>query len=94
LLRVCREIVPMEFLLTVLASAVGGVAAGLFVARLTRGNMTGGLLGGMIGAMAAHFTLYPSGEQALPGLLVATLQGAAGGAALGLAAGFMMKKKT
>jgi hypothetical protein len=48
----------------------------------------------MIGAMAAHFTLYPSGEQALPGLLVATLQGAVGGAALGLAAGVMMKKKT
>ncbi len=83
----------MAFLVSVLLSALGGIVAGLAAARLIRGNMTGGLLGGMIGAMAVHFYLYPASEAGLPGHWLALLQGAAGGAAFGLAGGFMSKKK-
>ena len=56
--------------------------------------MTGGLLGGMIGAMAVFFYLHPVSEGGSPGLLMALLEGASGGAVLGLAGGFMMRKKT
>ncbi|HAE28484.1 MULTISPECIES: hypothetical protein [Hyphomonas] len=83
----------MAILVSILLSALGGIVAGLGAARLIRGNMTGGLLGGMAGAMAVHFYLYPVSESGLPGDWAALLQGAAGGAALGLAGGFMMKKK-
>ncbi|RAN39233.1 hypothetical protein [Hyphomonas sp. GM-8P] len=84
----------MGFLVSVLLSALGGIVAGLLAARLTRGNMTGGLLGGMIGAMAVFFYLHPVSEGGSPGLLMALLEGASGGAVLGLAGGFMMRKKT
>ncbi|MEZ6002476.1 hypothetical protein [Hyphomonas sp.] len=84
----------MGFLVSVLLTALGGVTAGLGVARLMRGNMTGGLLGGMIGAMAVHFYLYPASEGDLPGGFLAVLQGAVGGAVVGLAGGLMMRKKT
>ena len=84
----------MDFLVSVLLSALGGIVAGLGAARLIRGHMTGGLLGGMIGAMAVHFFLYPATEGNFPSHLVALLQGAAGGAVLGFAGGLMMRKKT
>jgi len=84
----------MGFLVSVLLSALGGIAAGLVAARLIRGNMTGGLLGGMIGAMAVYFYLNPASEGVPPKAMLALLQGAAGGAVLGLTGGFMMRKKT
>lgn len=84
----------MGFLVSVLLSALGGIVAGLVAARLTRGNMTGGLLGGMIGAMGVFFYLHPVSEGGVPGPLMALLEGAAGGAVLGLAGGFMIRKKT
>ncbi|HPF21844.1 MAG: hypothetical protein R3C08_01305 [Hyphomonas sp.] len=84
----------MEFLLSVCLASAGGVAAGLSLARLTRGNMTGGLLGGMIGALAAHFAMNPAGADFLPGMAADILEGAAGGAVLGMVAAFLMKPKT
>ncbi|MEO1964875.1 hypothetical protein [Hyphomonas sp.] len=84
----------LTFLTPILLSALGSICAGLAVARLVRGNMTGGLLGGMIGAMALRFYLYPVSETATPGPMEAVLLGAAGGAVLGLAGGFMMRKKS
>ena len=64
-------------LVSVLLSALGGVTAGLVMARLVRWNMTGGLLGGMTGAMALRFYLYPVSEGNPPGLLAALLIGVA-----------------
>ncbi|KCZ91139.1 hypothetical protein [Hyphomonas jannaschiana] len=84
----------MGFLVSVLLSALGGIVAGLGAARLSRGNMTGGLLGGMIGAMSVFLYLHPVSEGGSPARLIALLEGAAGGALLGLAGGFMMRKKT
>ena len=43
--------------------------------------------------MAVHFAIYPATEEALPGALAALIQGALGGGVLGLAGGFMMRKK-
>nr|WP_321359589.1 hypothetical protein [uncultured Hyphomonas sp.] len=83
----------MAVLISILLSALGGLVAGLGAARLIRGNMTGGLLGGMAGAMAVYFYLHPISGTEPPAAWMALLQGAAGGAALGLAGGFMMKKK-
>ena len=84
----------LTFLTPILLSALGGICAGLAVAWLVRANMTGGLMGGMIGAMALRFYLYPVSETATPGLVESVLLGAAGGAVLGLAGGFMMRKKS
>jgi hypothetical protein len=56
--------------------------------------MTGGLIGGMIGALAAHFAMNPAGLDYLPGVVPDVLEGAVGGGLLGVAAAFLMKKKT
>ncbi|MEZ5947020.1 MAG: hypothetical protein R3C13_02755 [Hyphomonas sp.] len=93
------SILSDPFFQSVLLASVGGVVAGLAIARLSAGNMTGALLGGMIGGLAAHFGLAEAGldAAALTGMalrcLRSLLEGAAGGAALGWAAGFLMKPK-
>ena len=84
----------MGFLVSVLLSALGGIAAGLGAARLIRGNMTGGLLGGMTGAMAVYFYLHPASDGNWLPFVLAFLRGVAGGAVLGLIGALMMRKKT
>ena len=84
----------MDFLISVLLSSGAGIVAGLLGAWRTRGNMTGGLLGGMIGALAVHFAMNPAGADFLPGIPADLLEGAVGGAVLGVVAAFAMKKKT
>lgn len=89
-----KAIIENQFLQSVLLASIAGIAAGLGTARAMRGNMTGGLLGGMIGALAAHFAMNPAGADFLPGIPADLLEGTVGGAVLGFAASFLMKKKT